>query len=877
MKTVPTTGSPLRACQHVKLAVLTTLALVLLPCGMTRADQYQSEVREIDIPKVPQKAVDAQTLLKSTTDPYGRALLLQELAGQAIEQKDYSKAQQLLQQALNLNVLSGPAAELLRKDLASLAMASGNLKQKIPQLEALVKAGQASPEVHMALGAAYLEQRRFKEAVPLLQKGIAATPRPDPNWRMALIAALMGSGREGEAATELESILRTDPNRKEAWMQLAALYLKAGNSERAQATMEVANRLGYLRSVEDRERLVLLTGQIGAPFEAGSVLQAWMQQGLMPPSAENRKLLAALWVRAKEKTLALKVLEELAVSQGSREIYEQMAQLLRERRDYARAEAALSQALQLGKPSGTLMLNLGLVRYQQADVDGALSAFRQAAGFSSQQKLASDWIRYLESGQARELALAAAAQGPAVLDESVSLSGRLLGRTEIASAGVAGNNGPAETSGSMPAVRRRAPGPLTAIGAEVEGNADGSIPAWSGGISPARLPASFRAGQRLVDPFSIERPTQTITARNVDQFRNLLSKGHQALFARYPDYRMPIYKTHRSVSYPVAITKSSEANIGKARLVGSDSLENARLGFPFPKPENGVEALWNHRVRYRGNTVALQSRQAVVTATGKVTQEYRLNETAYFRYGNTDDPVDISSQNILLYYLLKFTGAGLANFLALAHETANSEKDARAIWVAPPGSPKLFRIPPVGYDQPFPGTEAMYFVDMIDMYNGPFDRYVWKLIGKRELMLPYNAYRLSDGSQTYAQQLTPNFFNPDNVRYERHRVWVVEATERGGKRHSFGLRVFYLDEDSWNVVLVENYDHEGRLWRFQEGHVLPHYAVQSANCFPVITYDLKDGRYFASRLLSEEPAPIFNSAMNKNQFLPASVQAKHLR
>ena len=63
MKTVPTTGSPLLARQHVKLAVLTTLAMVLLPCGITRADQYQSEVREIDIPKVPQKAVDAQTLL----------------------------------------------------------------------------------------------------------------------------------------------------------------------------------------------------------------------------------------------------------------------------------------------------------------------------------------------------------------------------------------------------------------------------------------------------------------------------------------------------------------------------------------------------------------------------------------------------------------------------------------------------------------------------------------------------------------------------------------------------------------------------------------------------------------------------------------------
>lgn len=875
MKTVPTTGSAWLPRRRLKVAALSTLALLMLPWSPGSADQYQSEVREIDIPKTPQKAVDPQTLLKSTTDPYGRAMLLQELAGQAIEKKDYPRAQQLLQQALELNVLSGPAADLLRKELASLAMASGDLKKKIPQLEALVKSGQASGEVQVALGAAYLEQRRFKDAVPLLQKGISATARPDPRWRMALVAALMGAGRDGEAATELESILRADPGQKDAWMQLAALYLKAGNSERAQATMEVANRLGYLRSAEDRERLVLLTGQIGAPFEAASVLQAWMQQGLMPISVDNRKLLAALWVRAREKTLALKVLEELAVSQGSQEIFLQMAQLLRERRDYPRAEAALSQALQLGKPSGPLLLNLGLARYQQADVDGALAAFREAASFSGQRKMASDWIRYLESGQARDLALTAAAQGAGVQNEDVSLSARLLGRTEIASTFSA--DSPTVAPDATPAIRNRTSGPLTAVGAEADANADGSIPAWSGGLSRAQQPTTYRAGQRLVDPFSSERPMQVITAKNIGQFRNLLSKGHQALFARYPEYRMPLYQTHRSVSYPPAITKSSEANVGKARLIGSDSLENARLGFPFPKPENGVEALWNHRVRYRGNTVSLQSRQAVVTAAGKVTQEYRLNESAFFRYGNTDDPVDISSQNILLYYLLKFTGAGLANFLALAHETANSEKDARAIWVAPPGSPKLFRIPPVGYDQPFPGTEAMYFVDMIDMYNGPFDRYVWKLVGKRELILPYNAYRLSDGSQTYAQQLKPNFFNPESARYERHRVWVVEATERGGKNHSFGLRVFYLDEDSWNVVLVENYDREGRLWRFQEGHLLPHYGVQSANCFPVITYDLKDGRYFASRLLSEEPAPAFNVAINKNQFLPASVQAKHLR
>ncbi|MNJ62043.1 hypothetical protein D3C77_578630 [compost metagenome] len=51
------------------------------------------------------------------------------------------------------------------------------------------------------------------------------------------------------------------------------------------------------------------------------------------------------------------------------------------------------------------------------------------------------------------------------------------------------------------------------------------------------------------------------------------------------------------------------------------------------------------------------------------------------------------------------------------------------------------------------------------------------------------------------------------MRWELHRVWEVEATVAGGKRHAVAKRKFYFDEDSWMVLLMDGYDSEGKLWR----------------------------------------------------------------
>ncbi len=850
------------------------VGLLCLGAQAARADQYKSEVRTAPNEPAPQQQ-DIQKQLQTTSDPYAKAMLLRELAGAAAQKGDMNAAAKYLDQALATHGLSGPAEAQMRADLGKLRMGSGDPKSVIAGIEPQYRANaNLPPEQLVALGAAYLQQKRYADAVGPLQKGVSATRNPDISWRRGLYAAYIGNGQEKEAAQVLETVLRDQPNAREDWLRLAALYQKAGNKERAQAVMEIASRLGFLDNAEQRMQLVGLTAQIGAPFQAGSLLHGWLDGGQVPRTTANLRTLAALWIDARESSLAIPALEDALKAQPSADLWLQLGQLYLDRENYPQAAAALERGIASGGKSGPALMALGVAKYQQADVDGAVVAFQQAQGFAANAKLAAQWVTYLQSGKARELALEAAAKQRPRSDVGPTLDSGLLG-TPVA---VQDTQSTPEQPAAVVASAASGSGGLTPIGAQQSGNGDGSIPPWTGGLTRSQWPAAFQPGGRLVDPYASEKPLFTITAANAGQYAAHLSAAHLALLKKYPDYTIPVYATHRSVSYPQAIYAASQANNGKSKLIGADAIADARLGVPFPQPENGAEAMWNHRLRYRGDSMQMQTTQAIV-GPGGVQETLKQTERVLYRYGNVRDPVNIADHNILLYYLTWFAkGANGIDFVALVHETANSLKDARAIWVIPQGIPKMFRVPPVGYDQPFPGSGGMYFIDMVDMYNGLFDRYVWKLTGKRELYIPYNAYRISDGHYKYSQLLTPNHFNQQSTRYELHRVWVIEANERGGMHHSFGKRVFYLDEDSWNVVLVENYDHDGNLWRFQEGHLLPQYDVQSANCAPVVTYDFKDGRYFANRLLAEDVPPKFNlEGISEGEFSPAQVKARYGR
>lgn len=160
---------------------------------------------------------------------------------------------------------------------------------------------------------------------------------------------------------------------------------------------------------------------------------------------------------------------------------------------------------------------------------------------------------------------------------------------------------------------------LTALGAERGANADGSIPEWTGGITAA--PTGYKVGDHHPDPFPEDKALYTVTAQNMSQYKDMLTPGQVKLFETYPDtFKMNVYQTRRSASFPEHIYQASKDNAVRSELIeGGNGITQAAVGVPFPIPANGLEAIWNHILRYRGEALTRQGGQVVPTASGSYT------------------------------------------------------------------------------------------------------------------------------------------------------------------------------------------------------------------------------------------------------------------
>ena len=159
-----------------------------------------------------------------------------------------------------------------------------------------------------------------------------------------------------------------------------------------------------------------------------------------------------------------------------------------------------------------------------------------------------------------------------------------------------------------------------------------------------------------------------------------------------------------------------------------------------------------------------------------------------WRYQNTSEPVT-KDNNIISYFEQKITSpARLAGTILMVHETVNQVIQPRKAWVYNTGQRRVRRAPNVAYDNPGTAADGMRTADQLDMFNGSPDRYDWKLIGKKELYVPYNSYKLHSDKVKVSDIVKPLHINQELTRYELHRVWVVDATLKEGKRHIYKKR-----------------------------------------------------------------------------------------
>jgi len=416
---------------------------------------------------------------------------------------------------------------------------------------------------------------------------------------------------------------------------------------------------------------------------------------------------------------------------------------------------------------------------------------------------------------------------------------------------------------------------LTPLGGERAANAAGTIPAWDGGVTKA--PAGYVPGKHYVDPFAADKPQFTITQQNAGQYAAQLAEGHKAMLKTYGTFKLNVYPTRRSASAPQRIYEATAKNVGKAKLVNNgNGVEGAIGGPPFPMPKTGVEVIWNHLLRYRGDTAGRWVMQATPTRGGQFTP-VTFDEETQFTYSLPNMTPEAAGNRILLFKQAVTSPARLAGGILLVHESLDQVRKPRDAWLYNPGQRRVRRAPQVAYDNPGTASDNMRTSDQLDMFNGAPDRYDWKLVGKKEIVVPYNAYKLQSASLKYKDIVTPLHLNPDHLRYELHRVWVVEATLKPGERHIYKKRVFYVDEDSWSVLIVDQYDNRDQLWRVSEGHVINFYNVPTTWTAAESHTDLQAGRYLVMGLYNESKPGDFTLKRSEANFTPDALRQEGVR
>jgi hypothetical protein len=422
---------------------------------------------------------------------------------------------------------------------------------------------------------------------------------------------------------------------------------------------------------------------------------------------------------------------------------------------------------------------------------------------------------------------------------------------------------------------------LTPLGGEKAGNADGTIPAWDGGITSAAQAgfANFRPGQHHPDPYASDKPLYTVTAANMSQYANKLTEGHKKLLQTYrATFKMNVYPPHRSAAAPQRIYDATKRIATTAQLAkGGNGVTNAGEGIPFAIPKEGVEVFWNHVLRYRGDVILRQIGQAAVTAGGDYNMAKFRDETmvAYSLAGARSENLD----NIIAYFIQEtIAPARLVGDVLLVQETLDQSVENRRAWIYNAGQRRVRRAPNVAFDNPGTNSDNLRTSDQFDMYNGSPERYDWTLVGKKEMLVPYNAYKLNSNTLKYSDILKKNHINPDVARYELHRVWVVDSKLKAGKSHLYSRRTLYVDEDSWQVLAVDCYDSRGQLYRVQEGHVINFYEVPALWTALETVYDLTNGRYLALGLDNEEPrSRDFSQKRTIADYQPAALQRRGVR
>lgn len=399
---------------------------------------------------------------------------------------------------------------------------------------------------------------------------------------------------------------------------------------------------------------------------------------------------------------------------------------------------------------------------------------------------------------------------------------------------------------------------LTRFGAIKAGNKEGTIPEYTG--TPIPTPSDFKTDGIYTDPFRNDKPLYRIDAKNVDQYADKLTEGQKRLIKSDPAYYIDVYPTRRTEIFPEKVLTAIQRNATNCKLQKEYMAidPSCRGGIPFPIPKSGYEVMWNTAMRWQGEgSIIAMQRGWLVDGNGKPTltaDQYSLQEKPFYQL----DQADRDPQMLMRTYSitrspsrLSGVGTGIVDYL-------DTDQKPRRSWSYTPGQRRVRLAPEFAYDTPVASLGGATLFDELWLFSGKMDRFDFKLVGKKEMIMPYNNYRLQFLCKP-EEKFGPKHVVPTCERWELHRAWVVEAVLKPGQRHVYSKRTYYIDEDGYGSGMFDAFDHDGALYRSMFNLNVPFYDAGYVYAGSSIIYDFNRGMYLmvgdnsAGGIKSNEP------------------------
>jgi tetratricopeptide (TPR) repeat protein len=226
------------------------------------------------------------------------------------------------------------------------------------------------------------------------------------HWLELAVDALKRADRHRDAIPWLERLVEAAPDHKTYWLELSLAYERAGDLDRALATMRLADTAKVLTDDADFRRLSDLLIHQGLPLQGAEVLERALGSRTVRGDEATYTKLAFAWTAAGELDKAITALENAARSANDGNAYVRLGALHIERQAWAAAIAALHAGMERGSLTDPAQAGLlmGIATFRQGKLDEAREWLTLAAESEAHRDVARGYLEAIDARAARDSA-----------------------------------------------------------------------------------------------------------------------------------------------------------------------------------------------------------------------------------------------------------------------------------------------------------------------------------------------------------------------------------------------------------------------------------------------------------------------------------------